>query len=57
MGIKRGQSISALEYTLLLTTMVTAIIWAVNKHVKPAVQQVFMHSAQTIEIATAQLPR
>lgn len=51
---RQGQSI--LEYVIVLTVIVTAIIIAANSFVKPAVESSMNKVGQSVESATDKLP-
>jgi len=52
---KKGQSI--LEYVIVLTVIVIAVALAATTLIKPAVNQGLRDASQTINTATAQLPK
>lgn len=52
---KKGQSI--LEYVIVLTVIVVAIIIAAQGVIKPAIDKAFNDSADVIKNATSQLPK
>lgn len=54
MRSKKGQSV--LEYVIVLTAIVAAVIFAAGKFIKPAVEQAMSDSATSIKSATAKLP-